>query len=162
MTPVVLVLIVGAVGIAIALGGLAVRFWSTRFRSQNLRQEFQQRQIEHVLRLVREIGSVAKSIESDLGPFRSIPALAALQTRARRLRLRAEAACAHDRLRDLPFFELEGLVVQIHADHLKVVGMRAVADSEIRDWRRHVTRKVEAARSSWPFNTTPLSSGLDA
>jgi hypothetical protein len=163
VTAVLVALVTGAVGIAIALGGLLVRSWSARFKSQNLRQQFRQRQIDHVLRLVGEIASVAKSIESDLGPFRSIPSLGDLQTRARRLRLRAEAACVHERLRDLPLFELEAQVAQIHADHLKIVGMRAMADSEIRDWRRHVNRKVETAnKSSWPFSSTPLSSGLDA
>jgi hypothetical protein len=66
------------------------------------------------------------------------------------------------RLQNLPWFELQAHVAEAHTDHLRMVAMRAVADSEIRDWRKHVRTNIEETRSSWPFVTTPLSSGLDA
>jgi hypothetical protein len=119
--------------------------------------------INHVYRLASEISEVSLTIEADLAPFRSIPALGRLQTRSRRLRLRAEAVVTPlQRLHDLPWFELDANVAEAHANHLRMVALRAVADSEIRNWRKHVRANIEETRSSWPFITTPLSSGMDA
>jgi hypothetical protein len=79
------------------------------------------------------------------------------------MRLEAEALlAAPDRLVDLPWFELESKGATLHAAHFRMVALRATADSEIRDWRKHVRRGIEAEKSSWPFLTTPMNSGFDA
>lgn len=130
-------------------------------RAEHLQER--QTRIDHVFRLSCEISEIALTIERDLAHFRSIPALARLQTRCRRMRMRAESVVTPlQRLQDLPWFELEASVAEAHADHLRMVALRAVADSEIRNWRKHVRTNIEETRSSWPFVTTPLSSGLDA
>jgi hypothetical protein len=119
--------------------------------------------IEHLLRLAAEIAAVARTIEADLTPFRSLPALEALQSRARRMRLEAEATLAtRDRLLDLPSFELEARGEIMHAGHFRMVALRATVDVEISNWRKHVRRRVDSEKSSWPFVTTPMSSSFDA
>jgi hypothetical protein len=119
--------------------------------------------MEHLLRLASEIAVVTRTIESDLTPFRSLPALEALQSRARRIRLHAEATLAtSDRLLDLPWFELESEAEKIHAAHFRSVALRATADAEISGWRKHVRRGIEAEKSTLAFLTTPMSSGFDA
>lgn len=151
-----------AIGVLFA-AGTAYRRHKARSSGRSERQQQRAHAIEHVLRLAAEIREVTLTIESDLAPFRSIPTFMRLQTRARRIRARAEAILsARDRLRDLPWFELETQVATVHTEHLRMVEVRAVADVEVKDWRKHVRRETAVVRSSWPFVSTPLNtSGLD-
>jgi hypothetical protein len=120
-------------------------------------------QIERLLRLALEISEVAHGIETDLTPFRWEPNLEGLQSRARRMRLQAEAALAtRDRLFDLPWFELESQVATMHRAHLDAVALRTGVDKEIGRCRTRLRRDVEPERSSWPFLSTPMSSSFDA
>lgn len=132
--------------------------------SRKRRGQERTRQSEHILRLATEIATVSRTIESDLAPFGSIPALARLQSRSRRVRLRAEAVLgSRERLRDLPWFELEAQVASVHTDHLHMVELRAVADLEITGWRKHRRKSPDSVRSTWPFRSTSLgTSTLDA
>lgn len=116
-------------------------------------------QLAHVVRLATEIRDISLTIESDLAPFRSLPVLVDLQSRSRRVRLRVEAVLqAQDWLRDLPAFELEAQVAAMHTDHLRMVDLRALADREISDWRKHVRRPDRKLRSTWPFVSTLTTS----
>lgn len=158
-----MLLLLGATGLAgVVFAVAAWRRFSSRRRSEaGARSERRQRrseQVAHVLRLASEIRAVSLTIESDLAAFRSIPSLVTLQTRSRRVRLRAEALLqAKDRLGDLPSFELDAQVASVHTDHLRMVELRAFADQEISGWRKHVRRGTREARSTWPFVTTPLT-----
>lgn len=153
----------GVFVIAVVAAIQAWRLRRARAAWQAERQEQRAARVEHLLRLASEIAAVSLSIEDDLAPFRSIPTLARLQTRARRMRARADTVrTGRERLRDLPGFELDAQVAEMHTDHLRMVALRAHADAEIRDWRKHVRRGIEAAKSTWPFVTTPLSSNFDA
>lgn len=154
------------VPIALALfiaATVAYRRHKTRSAGRSERQQQRAHHIEHLVRLAAEIREVTLSIESELAPFRSIAAFMRLQSRARRIRARAEAVLnARDRLRDLPWFELEAQVATVHTEHLRMVELRAIADVEVKDWRKHVRRETAVVRSSWPFVSTPLNtSGLD-
>ena len=156
-------LFVPAVVAVLVAAGLAYRRHQARSSGRTERLQQRAHHIEHVLRLAAEIREVTLSIESDLAPFRSIPTFMRLQTRARRVRARADAVLnARDRLRDLPWFELEAQVASVHTEHLRMVELRAIADVEMKDWRKHVRQETTVVRSSWPFVSTPLNtSGLD-
>lgn len=159
-----------AVALLLTVGAAVFRRTRTRSSARNQRRQLRAHQVEHLLRLAAEIAAVALTIETDAAPFASIPALTALQTRARRVRLRADAVLkTQDRLSDLPWFELESQVAAIHADHLRIVDLRAIADREITGWRKHPRKAPgRSVRSTWPFastltTSTPLNtSTLDA
>ena len=156
-----LVLLLSVAGVA-ALVSLMVKR-RARAASRAERDGERTVRIEHLVRLASEIAAVSRSIETDMTPFRSLPALEALQTRARRMRLHAEATLAtRNRLLDLPWFELESEGEKMHVAHFRTVSLRAIADAEISGWRKHVRRGIEAEKSTLAYLTTPMSSGFDA
>jgi hypothetical protein len=163
MEPLTFLLALAALGALVLVARPAYRRFRLKSAARAEHRQEREARINHVFRLASEISEISLSIEADLAPFRSIPALARLQTRSRRMRLRAEAVVTPlQRLQNLPWFELQAHVSEAHSGHLRMVALRAVTDAEIRNWRKHVRTNIEETRSSWPFVTTPLSSGLDA
>jgi len=122
--------VTAVLGSAAALVGLAAMLaWF-------LRRQKRKRLVTHLLRLASDVVDVAESIDQDLEGLPRVRTLAALLSRSRESRERAEAFLAQgQRLDWLPVVRIARALELLHDEHRRIVDLRSEVDTALAAWR---------------------------